>query len=458
MLLKRWNQKNGYRESLVIGMPLVISMLSSTVMSFTDRMFLGNYSLEALGASLPANITAFLFLSFFFGVAEYIGVFVSQYTGATQYERVGAALWQGLWFCIPAGVLLASLWFMAEPLFYLGGHPPEIRELEVVYFRILTLAGGPFLVGICLSCFFSGRGMTKPVMLVNMAAAGINVPLDYCLINGIGPFPELGIVGAGIATAIGYTLPAVCFGFLVFTKANEECYRVLSAWRLDLKLMGRFLRFGLPGGVQFFLDMFAISFFVFMVGRIGPVELAATSIAISVYTLAFLPTIGMHFAASIMVGQAMGKGMPDDAAYATKSVLHLAMLYMGTMAIVFVVMPEPLLELFRTRGAAGADFGSVVAMGSTLLRYVAVFTLIDAVAIIYVGGLKGAGDTRFTMMTMGCASLGCMVVPVSLLSYFGMLGIHGPWLCLLAYVTALAVAFAYRFRKGPWRQIQVIEH
>lgn len=457
-MLTRWNAKNGYKESLIIGMPLVVSMLSATVMTFTDRIFLGNYSLDALGASLPASIAAFLFLSFFIGVVEYIGVFVSQYTGAGQHEKVGAALWQGLWFCVPASLFLASLWFIAEPLFVLGGHPPEVRELEIAYFRILTLGGGPHLVGMCLSCFYSGRGLTKPVMLVNMAAAGINIPLDYCLINGIGPFPELGIVGAGLATVFGYTLPAVCFSIMIFTKDNERCFRVRSAFRYLPKLFSRFMKFGLPGGVQFFVDMFGISFFVFMVGRIGSVELAASNIAISIDTLAFLPTIGMHIAASIMVGQAMGGGNPNDAAYATKSVLHLALLYMGAMGLLFVVFPGPLLELFRTRDEAGVDFTNVVELGTILLRYVAAFTLIDAVAIVYMGGLKGAGDTRFIMQTMGIASFGCLVIPISLLSYFDMMNVHGPWICLLIYVGVLAATFMYRFRKGPWRTIQVIEH
>jgi len=455
--MERWKAENGYRQALVLGLPLVISMISSSVMTFTDRVFLGSYSLEALAASLPASIAAFLFLSFFFGVAEYVGVFVSQYTGATRHERVGAALWQGLWFCVPSGLFLASLWFVAEPLFALAGHPPGVRELEVAYFRVLTLGGGPFLVGICLSCFFSGRGMTKPVMVVNMAAVALNIPLDYCLINGIGPFPELGIVGAGIATLVGFTLPAVCFAVMTFTRANEARFRVRSAWRIDRGLFGRFMRFGLPGGVQFFIDMFAITFFVFVVGRIGPVELAATNVAVSIYTLAFMPMIGMHVATSIMVGQAMGRGEPEQAAYATKSVLHIALVYMAPMGVLFVAFPGPFIELFQARGDAARDFAPVLASGTVLMRYLAAFCLLDAIAITYMGGLKGAGDTRFIMLTMAGASLCCMVGPLLVLGHFGSVGIHASWLCLLAYVAALAATFMTRFRKGPWRTLRLID-
>lgn len=456
-MFTRWNAKSGYKEALKLGMPLVISMMSATVMTFTDRIFLGNYSMEALGASLPASIASFLFLSFFIGVAEYVSVFVSQYTGAGQPAKVGAAMWQGIWFCVPAGLVLASLWFIAEPLFFLGGHSPEVVELEIVYFRILTLGSVMHLIAICLSCFYSGRGMTKPVMLVNSAAAIVNIPLDYCLINGIGPFPELGIVGAGLATVVGFTLPAICFAFLVFRSKHEAQYRIFSSWRFDRKLFSRFMKFGLPGGVQFFLDMFGISFFVFMVGRIGQTELAASNIAISIDTLAFLPTIGMSIAVSIMVGNAMGRKKPEEAAYATKSVLHIALLYMGLMGVIFVTFPGPLLELFRTREEAGVDFEGVLEVGGVLMRYVAAFTLIDAVAIIYMGGLKGAGDTRFIMQAMGLASFSCLVIPISIMSYMDALNVHGPWICLLVYVFVLAVTFMYRFRKGPWRTIEVIE-
>ncbi|HKI81811.1 MAG TPA: MATE family efflux transporter, partial [Pseudodesulfovibrio sp.] len=407
-------------------------------------------------ASLPANVMAFLFLSFFMGVSEYVNVFIAQYTGACRPADVGRALWQGLWFSIPSGLFLAALMFLAEPMFRLIDHPPAIQRLEIIYFQILTVGSMPCLLGLCLSNFYAGRGLTKPVMLISMGSIFINVPLDYCLINGIGPFPEMGIAGAGLATVIGFIAPLIVYVLLIFTRANEAVYKVRSAWRFDRKLFGRFLHFGLPGGVQFFLDMFAISFFVFIVGRFGPVELASTSAVFSIYNLAFLPTIGLHVAASIMVGQAMGDGNPDRGAFATHSVLHLALAYMGVMAVVFWVMPEFLVNLFRARGAAAADFDKVLVLGEVLMRYCAVFTLLDAVAIIFMGGLKGAGDTRFIMAVMGLSSIVCIVIPLLVLNKLNVTSIHGPWIFLLLYVTILASTFTLRFIKGPWRRIDLI--
>ena len=129
-----------------------------------------------------------------------------------------------------------------------------------------------------------------------------------------------------------------------------------------------------------------------------------------------------------MSGQAMGDGNPDRAAYGTHSVLHLALAYMGVMALVFWFMPEFLVNLFRARGSAAADFNAVLLMGEVLMRYCAVFTILDAVAIVYIGGLKGAGDTRFIMTVMGSASILCVVLPLLTFNALGMTSIHGPWI------------------------------
>ena len=456
-MVERWQGPGGYRELLAVGLPLVFSMISHTVMQFTDRIFLGNYSLDAIAASLPAGIMAFLFLSFFMGVAEYVGVFVAQYTGARAPERVGAALWQGLYFCAGAAVVLAGLALAAEPLFALGGHGPEIQALEVAYFRILTGGGGLGLLGVCLSCFYSGRGLTWPVMLANMAGAAVNIPLDYALINGAWGFPELGIVGAGIATVTGSTVTCLLLLAVVFSNHNSRTYGVRSGWRYDRELFGRLMRYGLPGGVQFFLDIFGIALFVFLVGRLGKVELAATNIVISIELLVFLPLIGLSVATSVLVGQAIGAGRPEDGARATGSAVRLGVAFMALGALAFVTIPDTLLALFRTRDLPAEAFGPIMEQGRVLLRFVAVVCLIDAPAMMFLGALKGAGDIHFVMWTLGSCSLLVLALPSYLLVEHLESSLYGPWVCFTLYVVAITAAATLRFRGGKWMGMRVIE-
>lgn len=457
MLLERWNAKGGYKEALNIGFPLVISMASTTVMSFTDRVFLGGYSLDALSASFPASITAFLFLSFFLGTIEYVNVFVAQYTGAQQHEKVGSVIWQGLWMCVPSAVILALAGFAGHWIFSLSGHIPHVQELEATYYSIMSFGGGINLAAVCLSCFYSGRGITKPVMFVNLFAAALNIPLNYVLINGYYGFPEMGIAGAALATVFAWSVMLVCFAALVFSKANESEFQTRSQWKLYPSLFKKIIHFGFPSGVQFFLDIFAVTAFSLLAGRIGVVELAATNAAISIDTLSFLPTIGMSIAASVMVGQYMGSGEPDKAAYSIMSVLHLSLVYMIFMAVWYVMYPEFLMNLFKPREFSAEQYAPVLGLGVVLLRYVAGFAVIDAVTIVMFGGLKGTGDTRYTMLVMGGCSLIVMVIPGIILTYLDMLNVHVLWIMLLSYVFSMGTLFVIRFRSGKWRQHQLVD-
>jgi MATE family multidrug resistance protein len=458
----RWGRENGYRDVLRVGLPLVVSMGSATIMQFTDRMFLSRYSVQAIAAALPAGLASFLFVAFFLGVVTYVNVFVAQYTGAARPHRVGAALWQGIWFCGLSAVLLALLWFAAPALFGWAGHSPAVRAQEVLYFRILTLGAGVGLLAACLSCFYSGRGLTRTVMLVNLAGAALNVPLDWALINGLRLggrtlLPEWGIAGAGVATVVSAAFMAVTFCALIFRRDNQERFRVRTAWRFDAGLFLRLLRFGLPSGVQFFLDIFAITFFVFLVGRLGTVELAVSNIALAIDTLAFLPLIGLFIAIETMVGQAVGAGRPDLARQATTSALHVALAWMVLVALAFVLLPEVLLAWFKP-GDMGPDaFAAIKGTGVVLLRFVALYSLVDAVAIVHFGAVRGAGDTLWPMGYMAAVSLGVMVLPVyAAVEWLGW-GLYGAWVLLFCYICALGLGAWLRYRGGKWEYMLAIE-
>ena len=155
-----------YRDVLRVSMPLVISMTTTVVMTFTDRVFLANYSLDAIAAALPAGIIAYVFLVFFADTAGYANVIIAQYTGAGALERVGSALWQAIYFAIIAGLIMVGLSFGAGPLFRWVGHSAEVQQLEVIYFRVLCLGSGIHIIGMSFSSFFTGRGVTRTVMII----------------------------------------------------------------------------------------------------------------------------------------------------------------------------------------------------------------------------------------------------------------------------------------------------
>lgn len=448
---------NSYRDVLRVSLPLVISMTTTMVMTFTDRVFLASYSIDAIAAALPAGITAFVFLSFFADTAGYSNVIIAQYTGAGDLPRVSRALWQAIYFALIAWLIMIGISFVGGPLFRLIGHPAEVQELEMIYFRVLCLGSGIHIVGMSFSSFFTGRGVTRPVMIIYIIAMFLNVPLDYALINGIWIFPELGILGAAIATVFSWTTATVLLGIFVFTRENNQVFKVFKNRNFDADLFRRLLRYGVPSSLQFSLDVFAFLFFVIMVGRIGKMELVVTNIAISLDSVSFRPLMGFVLGTSTLVGQALGRNRPDEAVAAARATMVIVASYISVLVLLYVFLPQPLLELFRPRDFSPEDFAAIKGIGVVVLRFVAAYLLFDGLYMISTAVLKGAGDTKFIMWSIGLLSFFGMVMPLYIgIEVFGM-GLYYAWGCTVFFLCQLAALTFWRFSQGKWKDMRVIE-
>ncbi|MDP6175365.1 MAG: MATE family efflux transporter, partial [Rhodospirillales bacterium] len=318
-MVDRWRREGGYREVLILAGPLILSMGSWSIMHFVDRMFLTWYDAGSLAAALPAGILNFAASSFFIGTAAYVNTFVAQYTGAGHHTRVGPSVWQGIYFSVGAGMLILCLIPVSKPIFAWVGHDPAIQALEVTYFNILCVMGVPGIVTAPLSSFFSGRGATSTVMWVNLTAVAVNILLDYAWIFGRWGFPELGISGAAWATVVAHTVSAALFLGLMVRSRHRKAFHTLSGWRFDPVLFLRLMRFGAPNGIQFLIEISGFTLFILLIGRLGPVPLAATNLAFNINTLAFVPMLGLGIAVSTLVGQYLGRDNPDLAEQCTWS-------------------------------------------------------------------------------------------------------------------------------------------
>ena len=448
---------NSYRTVFSVSLPLVLSMAATTVMEFTDRVFLAKYSIEAIAAALPGGITAYLFLTFFTGVTSYLNVFIAQYTGARSQSRIGACIWQGIYFSLLATIILIGLSFVADPLFRLVGHPPEVQRLESLYFRILCMGAGMNVLGTGLACFFSGRGKTRPVMVISLVGMVFNIPLDYALINGMWIFPEMGIQGAGIATVCSWTLITMLYCVLIFNRKNNRIYGVFSNRAFDPELSLRILRTGVPAALQFVMDIFAFTFFIFMVGRLGKVPLAASNMAFSIESIAFMPAFGFSIGLSTLVGQALGRNDVEGAIRYTRQTIFILLSYILLIDLLFFLAPHWVIQLFATPESTGASYRQTMDQGIILIRIMAIFISFDALYFIFIGVLKGAGDTRFIMWSIGIATLVVMILPITIGIRFLEWGIHACWAILTLYVLSLCLVSFFRYRQGRWKSIRVIE-
>jgi MATE family multidrug resistance protein len=247
------------------------------------------------------------------------------------------------------------------------------------------------------------------------------------------------------------------FALLIFTKNYDRLYKVLTHRALEANLFGRMMRHGIPSAIQFSLDIFAFTFFVFMVGRIGKVELAATNMVFSINSLAFMPLMGFSLGTSTLVGQALGRNRTHEAIEATRATIHIVLVYIALLFILFLIFPQPLLNLFRPQDMSSQDFVAISDIGILLLRFVSAYIFFDALYMICIGVLKGAGDTRFIMWSIGVVSLAVMMLPLYIGIELHGAGLYFAWSCATLFVFFLFVTSFWRYLQGRWKTARVIE-
>jgi MATE family multidrug resistance protein len=454
---ERWHQEGGGRELLRLAFPLIVSSSFMTLQITIDRALLSHASSDAVAASMPAAVLYWTFLSLFQNTANYATTFVAQYTGAGRPLRVGPAIWQALHFSVAGGVVFLGLLPLAGWIIGLGGHSPILQELETSYFRCLCFAALPALVVSSVNSFFAGRGDSWTVLVVDASGMAVNAFLAYAWIFGHWGFPAWGIVGAGCATVAGSATSAAVGLALLFRRKYRKAFATLAGWRFEADLFARLMRYGLPNGLQWMLDALAFTVFLFLVGRLGDVELAATNITFTINMVALLPMLGMAQAVGILVGQRLGQERPELAERVTWTGFKLAWLYMAAVVVLYVCIPGAFLYFFQGRDE---KWPLIAALVPVLLHFVSIYSLFDSMSLVFSFGLRGAGDTRFVTIVMLALAWPLMVLPTLALAVWypsSARSLYWAWAFASAYIIALGITYLLRFRTGKWKSMRVIE-
>lgn len=453
---KRWYCEGGYKEFLVIAIPLILSTSSLALQEFVDRMFLAWYSPETVAAAMPAGLLHLAITGLFIGTASYTGTFVAQYYGAKTYHRIGPSVWQGFYFSLIGAVIIFSLIPLAPHIFAIFGHDLLVQKHETTFFQVLCFGSFPLIVSAAMSGFYAGLGKTWPIMFVNLFSTSVTVFLDYCLIFGNMGFPEMGIKGAGIATVSSGVCSATCFAILILSNRQSVKYNIRNGWRFDLDLFSRLIKYGLPAGIQFFIDISGFTLFILLVGKLGTDSLAATNIAFNINTIAFLPMIGSGIAISVLVGQYIGAKKPQLAEKSVYSSYHITFIYMATMALSFVIFPHFFADLFISESHTNNEMAVILPVTIMLLRFVAFYSFFDSASIIFSCAIRGAGDTMYVMI-VSIFSIIALAFPTYIAVYWFEAGLTVCWVIATVYISALSFVYYIRFKRGKWKNMSVIE-
>jgi MATE family multidrug resistance protein len=438
------------------AVPLIISGGCISLINFTDRMFLMWYSPDAMTASMLAGMLFSTAIAIPNAAAGLVTTFVAQYHGSGNDHRVGHVVWQGIWFGF---VVMPILLFLFEPfalVFIWFGHDWELVALERTYYFYTLLGCGAAISAEAAASFFRGLGKMHVEMVNNMFCLFLNVFLDYCLIFGHFGFPEWGLAGAAIATAITLWVRFLIYIVLMFLQdSHANKFQIFRGMRLDLPLIGRLCYYGIPAGLYTFIDTLTFTAFVLLIGGMGHVQRNATTIAFTLNSFTFIPLHGIGISVTSMVGNQLGKNRPDLARRVTMTAQMIGSVYAGLFGLAFLVCPDLFLSLFAAY-TNPEEFAAAHDLCVVLLRFIALYLFFDSSLAIFFGTLRGAGDTIFIARIVGILAPFLPIVSVIGINCFD-LGVLWCWTVLTLYVVVYLLCLALRYRGKVWESMRVIE-
>lgn len=438
---------------LTLAWPVVLSRSAQSVIGFCDALMTAPLGEDALAAATTGALNTFALLILPMGIVFIVQSFAAQLQGKDDLTSARRHGWYGLILAALAGLLALASLPLVGPALALLPYSEAVQGLmrEYIELRLLSVMA---VVGFeAIGNWYGGLGNTRIQMIGSLVMMVANVVLNALLIEGRLGCPALGVAGAAIASTIASWIGFVLVLVLFLRRHGLAGAPGRSRLRVDEFI--RMLRFGLPSGLNWFLEFAAFLVFVdVIVAQVGTVVVAAMMVVFQVNSVAYMPSFGLASAGAILSGQAVGAGRHDDVAGVLRLTTRTAVCWQLAVGAFYLAMPTMVMQWFAPRGD---DSPAIVEVGVPLLALSAAWQIFDAIAMTHGEVLRSAGDTAWPMW----ARLIVAWVLFLPLGYWTVLELEGGGLaaigCMIAYLAALAGLLRWRFVDGAWRSIVMTE-
>ncbi len=440
--------RGGVREVFLLGYPVILSHLSTTLMGAVDAIIVGRLGPAELGAVGLAGVWVLVLFQVGNGAASGVQTFASQAHGAGRPRDCGRWAWHSIWLLVPIGVVLATLIVVgAAPLLRLLGPSAELQAAAAAYAVPRAWGGVATFVGLSIASFFRGVGDMMTPLRATIAGNIVNVVLTWLLVFGHAGLPALGVLGAGLGTMTGEIVVAAWVWIAFRRRRTDEAFDTAPVRPAATELR-RLVRVGLPVGGQWALGMLSFALFASLVARMGDAAMAANQAFVNLSALSFMQIVGLSAAATTLVGRYIGERDFEAARRSYASAMRLAVGAAAVLAAIFVLTRHELIGLFSSDP-------EVIRLGAGLVIVGSIFQIPDAVTIVTNGALRGAGDTRWPFVVQTLTGW-CIFLPLGYL--FGVVlegGVIGAWLAGIVELSVLSTGLVWRFRSGVWTRMQI---
>lgn len=437
------------RELLKIALPLMLSSLSVMMMVFVDRVLLANYSLTAFNAAVTASTLGWAFLFGVMTISTIAEVFVAQYNGAKEYDKLGTPVWQMIWFGLMTALFFVPLSIWGPELFWGSGSD---RAYERDYFTLMVLFGPTYAIYGALAAFFIGQGKTRLVSLLAFAANFVNLFADVVMIFGVeGYFPSLGVKGAAIATSFSNIFQVTVL-LVIFLKKENRLRFGTGRWLLDIKAFFQCLRVGFFGGMSAIVEIIGWAAFYEMMTLVGSDYITVAGIFQSLLIPLFFVPEGLSKAMVAISGNLMGSGQGYLIPKAVKSGLLVMASFLLLLLLGYPFLVDRLIALFLSNPV---ELDLYPQIRLTLLMTL-FYIFIDGVRFVLTGVLTAAGDTLFLLIANFVGIWLLLIIPTYLLVVVGHATVVQAMLIAVGFAVATLGVFYARYAQGRWRKLQLI--
>jgi multidrug resistance protein, MATE family len=437
---------------LALAMPMVLARATQSVITFADALQVEHLGAGALAATATGGLNVVGIIILPMGTVFIIQSFVSQLVGGGERDQTPRFAWYGLLVALAAAIVGLATIPAIGPLLSLTSYSAGVQAEMTDYMAIRFLSIGAVVGVEALGGWYGGLGNTWMQMIAGFVTMVAAVFFNWVLIDGHLGAPALGVEGAAWSAVIASWLGLAVLFFCYWRRLGGA--PKTGRGGLSRSELRRVIRFGFPNGMNWFLEFAAFQVFVnFVMSSLGDETVAALNAVLAINSIGFMPAFGLASAGAILAGQAIGAGKRDEVWPMVKMTLAVTMTWMGLLGILYVTIPTQIVTLFDSQGRSQA----LVSIGTTMLMLSTGWQLFDAVSLTLAETLRAAGDTFWTA-TARLVLAWVIFTPAAVLVVMKLDGgPEGAMLCLIGYLVLLAVAFAYRFRSGAWKKIQLIE-
>lgn len=437
------------RETINIAWPAVVESFFTAFVGLVDSYMVSSLGSGAVAAVGLSTQPKFMGLSMFFAINVSLSALVARRRGEDRKEDANRILVSGVLFIIFAAILIGSvLVFFAGDVIRFCGSTSETHDLATSYFRIVM--GGMIFncIQMGVNSAQRGAGNTKITMRTNLASNTVNIIFNYLLIGGKFGFPALGVEGAALATVLGTVVACVMSILSLFEK---NCF-VSIPFILKNKILPRFEAFKalVKVGYSVFFEQFLmrVGFMAtaIMAAKIGTAAMAAHQVGMNIMGLSFSFGDGLQATAVALIGRSLGERNEALAKEYGRTCRKLGLVISFFLACIYFFGGHAIMSAFF-------EDPEIVKIGVDITRIIIVVVIFQVSQVIYMGCLRGAGDTGYTAL----ASIISVTVIRTAFSYlFGYtlgFGINGVWMGILADQISRFIFGSVRFKQGKWTRI-----